>query len=1727
MSIPIYYVEPNDLEFKNEDLCIGVKLEVDVPGRALSSHQSNNTGNTMSWSTIIDNVDLFGNKDGDFLTTSYSDISSLDPHNGGNMDSIGIEYINIRYNSWMFPEVDIKFIDLRGNALMNPMESRRDDRSKKGSFLNALFSFPYPLFRLTVKGYYGKPVTYKLTVRDVRSNFNASTGNFEISVKFIGYMYGYLNDLPMSYLLIAPYIEYGGEDSYLGNFSYNISGSQSSAAIPTFSEFISKISNAINNSNQKENLTSEKNAADNYEEAKSLLNNIKKGISRLSHDLEESRLFNCQKETMEVGDTIVIKYTLTKRSKTEDDEVVTDVMVNNLLTEWNNQKKGIVKLYNTYNSKSYGSVYPLAKLNISDVADFKLDNDTKTFFTFEWKKDSDENNVKNLIDGYTNLIEKQNEKIKNAINEIYTTAIGWDPTIGNVIQMVLAHLDKFYNNVRRCMDNIDGHRAIRNLSKINYKTDCSYVGNEDLTVPPFPLLTNTDKKYVWIGETDSVELRNYDEKWLVESVIDGAISQAEDAADALSEFDTVSKWTDFPKGGIPTLLSDLYMGERGNPYENCRIETSDGSTPDALKVFAKRLVLRYLFNGGTDSSLPLKAFAEAEAINFFNRNCQSTKKDILLYNSLWTNSDVTTKAVRDYLGKFLEKYNVEKEYSIIYSDYANREDIGENGRRGDMMRVGTTFSEKSSTDNIMGYDKRINRVMSWINSQNGMLDGYSTVFPQIIKRKYDYFNDDIIRSNENFNNRGLILKDKKGKDNEYSKVLSGDIPSDLIWSVGTRNGNRRSIREFFENINFDKIQCFGACLPVSPTEVNNLYAQDIVSWIKKNPTATTEKKLNRFFIQLGLLNPNGRENSRGEVFEDASRYLINEPNKGGVGKLQNYGIFKLPKLLYVLYGYIKKNGGGSFGSLETVFNDAKYNAAAEELCNKIKELSDFCTEDLKTSTAFGQSVYALSKNAIDVLRQIFEEDVVIYNLHGEYNTPFNVNSKGKQKKGMEYVCTACITGQVIKKGDKENENTGENAVEYFINKIQSLVKEITNSAQNVENSKETYASSNKKLSVYLTLKELYDRWKFGAWRTNDNVKQEFQITMDNFVFIDSHYSDIKNEHLVNIDDFANLIKTAMTNSGEMSVYSFIHQICANNNIVLSALPVNMYEYLSSDEEMKNMFRAYPYMSVDDSAMQTTYVGVYTHRPSSHLNNTNPYNGYDDDGVDFLQKNDFVQKNNDPNMKNIPVFGVTFGLGKQRFFKDISVGMDNPKTTAHSIMSELLISQQGSSGANALGFEAHDIFDVYANKSYTCKVEMMGNVQIMPMTYFQLNNIPLFKGGYYIINVEHSITKNGMTTTFTGVRLSRNRFDLKDKEGPNIASLPSMSIDSQVGNSGGYETEPYYSTKSSVNIRTSIPYSKYNTIIMIDAGHDMKTSGKQSPAHDMITSSTFTNGSTLGTEIWRDTNVLQPDLDNGTIPGTMRANYPNSTSAFSPNEGVNGEGKARYREYWGNRKIAEALKKELERRGYPTGNIQIVSSTGVTAEAISDFSGKVNGIYDENEGNCILVSIHSNAIGDGEKFMDANYWEVYRQSNEYMEKYSTYKEAPHIDVSTKLANCMISAAKKAFNEMPYDMYSDIGHVRVCDSPKTFVKSYQGIRPTTYSLAPTVLTENLFHTNKGGVRLLGSKEGAQFFAKLHADGIDLFFEQVTPPNKREEKPVNFYEDFKNGFLGNSLFKGFFGK
>ena len=132
-----------------------------------------------------------------YATTNYTDIGGIkNSYATGSLEGFGIRNISIKYNASLVPQVDIDFTDVRGSALFDVIE--QDNRKSPYSLF---FKMPYPIFTLTVKGYFGKPVVYCLHMVNWNSKFDSTTGNFDISANFLGFQQAFLADITIGNII--------------------------------------------------------------------------------------------------------------------------------------------------------------------------------------------------------------------------------------------------------------------------------------------------------------------------------------------------------------------------------------------------------------------------------------------------------------------------------------------------------------------------------------------------------------------------------------------------------------------------------------------------------------------------------------------------------------------------------------------------------------------------------------------------------------------------------------------------------------------------------------------------------------------------------------------------------------------------------------------------------------------------------------------------------------------------------------------------------------------------------------------------------------------------------------------------------------------------------------------------------------------------------------------------------------------------------------------------------------------------------------------------------------------------------------------------------------------------------------------------------------------------------------------------------------------------------------
>ena len=203
-AIPNNSVQQEDLviyatlvaRVKNKSLIVGKDDEVTtqinfVKGKDISSGQAASVENETK------DPNTYG-----LLTTNWTNLGSLDSQLGEDLETFGMTNIDINFNSGFMPIITIDFVDIRGATLFE-----QGTCSPYGAF----FHQPYPVFELTIKGYYGQPVRYYLACSKFTTSFDASTGNYKSRGEFLGHSYAFLSDILLGYVMAAPYME-GSED---------------------------------------------------------------------------------------------------------------------------------------------------------------------------------------------------------------------------------------------------------------------------------------------------------------------------------------------------------------------------------------------------------------------------------------------------------------------------------------------------------------------------------------------------------------------------------------------------------------------------------------------------------------------------------------------------------------------------------------------------------------------------------------------------------------------------------------------------------------------------------------------------------------------------------------------------------------------------------------------------------------------------------------------------------------------------------------------------------------------------------------------------------------------------------------------------------------------------------------------------------------------------------------------------------------------------------------------------------------------------------------------------------------------------------------------------------------------------------------------------------------------------------------------------------------------------
>ena len=224
-SSNIVLIDPNSVKdskglkkdrvIKQENLVMYANLEANaVPRTKLAVGQGVESSIN---NTTVASINFLKPNDKNTFDTSYTDettgagsaqgrgINQIKFNNGQNpqlnnyVDTqiLGIRDINVDIKFNGVPTVTMTLVDVQGKSLF---------QTGGNSPYSVFLYYPYPLFKLTLKGFYGKAIQYELMLLNFQASFEASTGNYIVNLKFIARTSAMLDDIRLGYLFALPHM---------------------------------------------------------------------------------------------------------------------------------------------------------------------------------------------------------------------------------------------------------------------------------------------------------------------------------------------------------------------------------------------------------------------------------------------------------------------------------------------------------------------------------------------------------------------------------------------------------------------------------------------------------------------------------------------------------------------------------------------------------------------------------------------------------------------------------------------------------------------------------------------------------------------------------------------------------------------------------------------------------------------------------------------------------------------------------------------------------------------------------------------------------------------------------------------------------------------------------------------------------------------------------------------------------------------------------------------------------------------------------------------------------------------------------------------------------------------------------------------------------------------------------------------------------------------------------
>jgi ribosomal protein S20 len=454
-----------DRYVKQEDLMIYCNLKVIKKSQnaVIIDEKGDKSVKSESSPVYINFLNPLRNNNGqrkDKFTTEWVDFFTSDNSNDKTSasylidpETFGITSINITVNANNLPIIQMTFTDIQGRMLF-------ERGNQTDNPYNIFYTYPYPKFLLTYKGYYGSAVELQLVLLKSNTNFDPSTGNYNITAEFQADVFSLFNTFLLIYGYVAPYMFQLDDGTYLGGKIleelYNTQNKKIKDAVgeENFSKYeitsnptLWDLSSAI----KKIPTTTIKNTTETLESSTSNDKTLEIKTKLEGYDLTIRNYFNDTSKFRVSADTTPERIVY---EAIDNSTILTnDLIFNEYIKELNNIINSISEIVingatNTVLNRIITDIKKDTKINNNLVlANDKINIKTQLFYNQNDEKKYQINSydevLSKIYDNFSNLqLSVEDDLIEDQIESI-GVSLGYEPNLSNVIRIISNNMQTF------------------------------------------------------------------------------------------------------------------------------------------------------------------------------------------------------------------------------------------------------------------------------------------------------------------------------------------------------------------------------------------------------------------------------------------------------------------------------------------------------------------------------------------------------------------------------------------------------------------------------------------------------------------------------------------------------------------------------------------------------------------------------------------------------------------------------------------------------------------------------------------------------------------------------------------------------------------------------------------------------------------------------------------------------------------------------------------------------------------------------------------------------------------------------------------------------------------------------------------------------------------------------------------------------------------------------------